>query len=344
VSIRRRRRRSTQTRREADWRLVRGASICIDAAAEPRRLRLRCRGSPMASRFLLVAMLTLASAVALSAPPVRAAEPAASTSAAAARPAALPPGNPVVARVNGVELHLADVEAAQQSLPPQGQKLPLAQIYPMLINRMIDGMLVTQAGRSEHLDQSPEVQRRLKMFEDRLVQQAYVEQLLKGAETEDKLKAGYQQYLKQNPPRDEVHARHILVKTEAEAVSIIDQLNKGADFAALAKKYSTDPGAASGGDLGYFTRDDMVPSFATAAFALQPGQYTKTPVKTEFGWHVILVVDRRQKPPPSFEEAREQVSRMLARELVEAKVKQLRNEAKIEAFGLDGKPLAPAQE
>ena len=92
---------------------------------------------------------------------------------------------------------------------------------------------------------------------------------------------------------EEVHARHILVKTEAEAKSIIDQLNKGADFAALAKKYSTDPAAASGGDLGYFSRDDMVPAFSAAAFALKPGQYTKTPVKTQFGWHVIKVVDRR---------------------------------------------------
>jgi peptidyl-prolyl cis-trans isomerase C len=252
----------------------------------------------------------------------------------------LPLGNPVVANVNGVELHLSDVTAARQSLPPEAQKMPLAQIYPMLLDRMIDGMLVTEAGRKEDLEQSPEVQRRLKLFEDRLIQQAYIEQILKGAETEDKLKAGYQKFIQQKPAREEVHARHILVKTEAEAQSVIDQLNKGADFATLAKKYSTDPGAASGGDLGYFGRDDMVPAFAAAAFALQPGQYTKTPVKTEFGWHVILVEDRRTKQPPTFEEAREQVSRLLARDIVEAKVKELRGEAKIEAFGLDGKPLA----
>jgi peptidyl-prolyl cis-trans isomerase C len=269
-----------------------------------------------------------------------AAEPATALPAPIA-PAAggLPPGNPVVARVNGTELHLSDVMAARQGLPADAQRMPFAQIYPMLLERMIDSMLVTDAGRKAHLDQTPEYQKRLKLVEDRLIQQAYLEQVIKNAQSDDKLKAAYQQYIQQKPPREEVRARHILVKTEAEAASVIDQLNKGGDFAALAKKYSKDPGAASGGDLGYFTRDDMVPAFAAAAFALQPGQYTKTPVKTEFGWHVILVEDRRVKQP-TFDAARADLSQKLARQAVEATVTELRQEAKVEAFGLDGKPLA----
>ena len=302
----------------------------------------------MSPASLLAAALVLAWAAVAGTDPASAAGPAPAPSsapttgsAAATPPADGPPaGNPVVARVDGTELHLADVVAAQKSLPAEAQKAPLAQIYPMLLDRMIDGMLLTEAGRKEHLDQSPEVQRRLQLLRDRVIQQAYLEELLKSAESEDKLKAGYQKFIAQKPPREEVHARHILVKTEAEAKSIIDQLNKGADFAALAKKYSTDPAAASGGDLGYFGRDDMVPAFAAAAFALQKGQYTKTPVKTEFGWHVILVEDRRVKPPPTFDQAREEVRRMLAREIIEAKIKELHSGAKIEAFGLDGKPLA----
>jgi len=298
----------------------------------------------MLSRFVLAAVLSVASAVGAGALPASAADPTGVPPPAVTAAATdLPPGNPVVARVNGVELHLADVEAAQKGLPPQLQKLPLAQIYPMLLERMIDGMVVTDAARREHLDQSPEVQRRLKLVEDRLLQQAYVEQILKAAQSEEALKAGYQKLIAQQPAQEEVHARHILVKTEAEANSIIDQLNKGADFATLAKKYSTDPGAASGGDLGYFTKTDMVPAFSAAAFALKPGQYTKTPVKTEFGWHVILVIDRRVKPPPSFDEAREEISHKLARDVIEAKLKELRSEAKVEAFGLDGKPLPIAQ-
>jgi peptidyl-prolyl cis-trans isomerase C len=252
---------------------------------------------------------------------------------------AIPPGNPVVARVDGTELHLSDVEAAQQNLPPQAQKLPFEQIYPMLLDRLVDGMLITEAGRKEHLDRDPEVQSRLKRYEDRLIQEAYINRMVKPAETEDRLRTRYETSLKEKPAQEEVHARHILVKTEAQAKSVIAELDKGADFAALAKKYSTDPGAESGGDLGYFGHDDMVKEFADAAFALSPGQYSKTPVKTEFGWHVIKVEDRRTGKPPSFEEAREQLSRDLAHEIIDAKLQDLRGSAKIEEFGLDGKPL-----
>jgi peptidyl-prolyl cis-trans isomerase C len=252
---------------------------------------------------------------------------------------ALPPGDTVVARVDGAELRLSDVEAAQQNLPPQAKKLPLEQIYPVLLDRLVDGMLITEAGRKEHLDQDPDVQSRLKQYEDRLIQEAYINRVVKPAETEDRLRTRYETFLKEKPAQDQVHARHILVKTETEAKSVIAELDKGADFTALAKKYSTDPGAESGGDLGYFKHDDMVKEFADAAFALSPGQYTKTPVKTEFGWHVIKVEDRRAGKPPSFEEAREQLSRDVAHEIIDAKLHDLRDTAKIEEFGLDGKPL-----
>jgi peptidyl-prolyl cis-trans isomerase C len=302
------------------------------------------KGIVMPSRFSLVAALITALGAGLAAAPVGAADPTTASPALNPVTAGGPPaGNPVVARVDGTELRLSDVEAMQQSLPQQAQKMPLKQIYPILLDRLVDGALVTEAGRKEHLDQDPAVERRLKLYQDRLIQQAYVEQLIKGAESEDQLKARYQKFLEEKPAREEVHARHILVRTEAEAKSIIAQLDKGADFATLAKKNSTDPGAASGGDLGYFGRDDMVPAFAAAAFALPVGKYTETPVKTEFGWHVILVEDHRVKKPPSFAEAREQVSQLLARDIIQAKLKELRQAAKVETFGLDGKPLPPAK-
>jgi peptidyl-prolyl cis-trans isomerase C len=255
----------------------------------------------------------------------------------------LSPGNPVVARVDGVELHLSDVEAAQQSLPSQAQKVPLEQIYPMLLDRLVDGALITEAGRKEHLEQDPDVQTRLKRYEDRLIQEAYLNRAIKQAETADSLKTRYQKLLKEKPAQEEVHARHILVADEEEAKSVIAQLDKGADFTALAKKYSTDPSAEEGGDLGYFSHDDMVKEFADAAFALPVGQYTKTPVKTEFGWHVIKVEDKRQGKPPSFEEAQDQLHQDLARDIIEAKLQELRGAAKIEEFGLDGKPLPAAK-
>ena len=248
-----------------------------------------------------------------------------------------------MARVDGAELHLSDVEAAQQSLPPQAQKLPLTQIYPMLLERLVDGMLITEAGRKEHLDQDADLQHRLKRYEDHLVQEAYLNRAIKAAETEDRLMARYQAFVKEKAAHEEVHARHILLKSEDEAKSVIAELDKGADFTALAKKYSTDPGASSGGDLGYFGHDDMVPEFADAAFALPVGEYTKTPVKTQFGWHVIKAEDHRLSSPPSFDEARQEVSQLIARDIVDAKLKELRSNAKIETFALDGKPLPAAK-
>jgi peptidyl-prolyl cis-trans isomerase C len=261
----------------------------------------------------------------------------------AVAPSPLPSGGTIVARVDGTELHLSDVEAAQQSLPPQAQKLPLAQIYPMLLERLVDGALITEAGRKEHLEQDPELQMRLKRFEDRLIQEAYLNQAIKAAETEDQLKARYQTFAKNKAGEEEVHAEHILVKTEPEAKSVIAELDKGADFGALAKKYSTDSSASSGGDLGYFKHDDMVKDFADAAFALPAGKYTTAPVKTEFGWHVIKVEDHRVSTPPSFDEARKEVGQLVARDAVDAKLKELRSTAKIETYGLDGKPLPAAK-
>ena len=298
----------------------------------------------MLSRSSFAAMLGFGLAIGVFPVHANAADPAVSQPVPAAAPASvLPPGNTVVARIDGVELHLADVEAAQQTLPPQAQKLPLQQIYPILLDRLVDRTLVIEAGRKEHLDQDPTVQDQLRLYEDHLIQRAYIEQLIKGAESEDQLRAAYQKLLQGQPGREEVHARQILVKTEAEAKSIIAQLDKGADFATLAKKYSTDPDAASGGDLGYFGRDDMVPAFTAAAFAVPVGKYTETPVKTEFGWHVIMVEDHRVKKPPTFDEARDEVRRLVARDIIEAKLKDLRRGAKIETFALDGKPLPPAK-
>ena len=295
----------------------------------------------MLTRPLLASALGLVCAAGLASDhaAMAADQPPAPPTGSVPAPSPLPPPNTVVARVDGTELHLSDLEAAQQNLPPQAQKLPLEQIYPMLLDRLVDGALIAEAGRKEHLEQDPELQVRLKRYEDRLIQEAYLNQAIKAAETEDQLKARYQTFAKDTAGREEVHAQHILVKTEDEAKSVIAELDKGTDFGELAKKYSTDPSASSGGDLGYFGHDDMVKAFTDAAFALSPGRYSKTPVKTEFGWHVIKVEDHRVSTPPSFDEARQEVGQLVARDAVGAKLKELRNTAKIETYGLDGKPL-----
>jgi peptidyl-prolyl cis-trans isomerase C len=286
---------------------------------------------------MLHRVLSLASALAIAV-----ALPAVSVSLAAetAAPAA---GDPVVARVNGKELHRSDVEAAQKSMGPQVQHMPLETIYPMLLDQMVNGMLVTDAARKEKLEQDPEVKKRLARLEDRLVQEAYINKAVEKETSEDKLKERYQQYLKDNPPKEQVSARHILVEKEDQAKAIIKELDKGADFAKLAKEKSTDPAAAQGGDLGFFSREEMVPEFSDAAFKLKKGEYTKQPVKSQFGWHVIKVEDRRTSAPPTFEEAREEMQTALAREIIGETVGKLRHDAKVETFALDGSPMpAPA--
>jgi len=151
--------------------------------------------------------------------------------------------------------------------------------------------------------------------------------------------ARYDQDLAGKPGQEEVNARHILVDSEAEAKAIIGQIKAGGDFAALAKQHSKDPGGAQGGDLGFFKKDEMVPEFATAAFALKPGQVSPDPVHTQFGRHVILVVERRQAEPPSFEQARDELRQKMIQEGVQKVVAKARASASVEKFNLDGSPM-----
>lgn len=245
--------------------------------------------------------------------------------------------DPVVARVNGTEIHRSEVMAARQMLPAQVQQIPFEQVYPQLLENLVSNMLAAQAGRKQKLADDPEVKKRMQFAQDQIIEEVYLRRYITAAITDDKVKARYDQFVKEQKPQDQVNAKHILVKTEDEAKAVIDDLKKGGDFAAIAKDKSNDPGTkATGGDLGWFTKDEMVPEFADAAFKLQKGQYTETPVKTQFGYHVILLVDRRTAPPPTMEEAKQQVVALLQRELLDQKVKELRSSAKIEMFNLDG--------
>jgi peptidyl-prolyl cis-trans isomerase C len=260
-------------------------------------------------------------------------------SAAAAQTAPAAEGDPVVARVNGAELHRSDVAAAQKSLPAQMQQMPLEQIYTPLLDQLVTGQLISEAGRKDHLADDPEVKRRLARLEDRVIQEVWVNRVVEAAATDEVLHKRYDQFVKDHPPKEEVSARHILVEKEEEAKAVIASLDKGADFAALAKEKSTDPAKDNGGDLGFFSREDMVPEFSEAAFNLKKGEYTKTPVHSQFGWHVIKVEDRRTAAPPSFEDSKGQMTNELARQVIGDKIKDLRSGAKIEMFAIDGSPL-----
>jgi peptidyl-prolyl cis-trans isomerase C len=271
----------------------------------------------------------------------------AQTAAKPAKPAA---GDPVVARVNGTDLHRSDVVEAIRGLPPQVQQQPLDRLYPALLDQMVGTMLVSQAGRKSKLQDDPEVKKRLALVQDQIIADAYVQRLLQKQVTDQKLHARYDKFVKDAPPREEVNARHILLANEADAKAVIDQLKKGGDFAALASEKSTDPaGKTSGGDLGWFTKEQMVPEFADAAFKLKKGEITETPVKTQFGWHVIKLEDRRAAKALAFEQVKPQLADEIARDLIGEKMKELRTTAKIEVFNADGSkpgaapaPAAPA--
>ena len=251
------------------------------------------------------------------------------------------PSDPVIAKVNGTEIRRSELLAQRQLLSEQAQKAPIEQIYRPLLAEMENNLLVIQAARKAKLENDPEVKHQLALALDQIVGRVYMTRYVRSQISEDKIKKRYEELVKQQKPVEEVNARHILLKTEDEAKAVIADLKGGKDFAEEAKAKSEDPGTkASGGDLGWFTREEMVPEFADAAFKLKKGEYTDAPVKTQFGYHVIKLEDRRMKPPPTYEEAKGQVLQIMQRELVEQKVKEMRGGAKIEEFNLDGSKLA----
>ena len=293
----------------------------------------------MACRVLIATSLAVLMAMPAMASDKKAAPAAKSTAPA---PAAKSGGDdPVVARVNGQVLHRSDLNLQLRSAPQQIQQQPLDKVYPQLLNSMVNATLLQQAARKAKIDQNNQVKEQIAAAETEILANAYVSSIARSEITEAKLRTAYDQYAKQAPQTEEVHARHILVATEQEAKDIIAQLDKGADFATLAKDKTTDPsGKSNGGDLGYFTKQDMVPEFANAAFALKPGEYTKTPVKTQFGWHVIKLEDRRQGKAGTYEQVAPEIAQQMTQQVVATKLQELRGQGKIELYGPDGKMIA----
>jgi len=272
------------------------------------------------------------------------AEPPASPPAAAAPPAAktAPPAgapDPVVAKVNGHDLHMSDVQELAQSLPAQLRGMPAQMLYPLLIDQLVDREALAIAARKQGLDKDPAVRREMRRAEDATLQNAFIQRQVAPSVTEEAISALYKKEIAGKPGEEQVHARHILVASEDEANKIIAELKGGADFAALAKKYSSDPGAQKGGDLGWFKKADMLPEFSAAAFALKPGQYTEKPVHTRFGWHVIQVLEVKREPPPTYQQARTELRQQIVQQGVQKAIEQARAGVSIERFNPDGTPM-----
>jgi peptidyl-prolyl cis-trans isomerase C len=244
----------------------------------------------------------------------------------------------VVARVNGIEIRTSDLAIAEEDLGTALRQVPPEARRDYVINYLSDIILVAQAAEAKKLADTPDFKRRLAGARNRLLMEAMLQAEGKAGITDEAMRRTYEEAAKQMGGEKEVHARHILVDTEDEAKTIAAELKKGGDFAELAKRSKEQGGPERAGDLGYFTKDQMVPAFSDAAFALEPGK-TSDPVKTEFGWHVIKVDDRRDRPVPPFDQVKSQIENYLVRKTQAEFVGKLRQDAKIEK--LDAKPAEP---
>jgi peptidyl-prolyl cis-trans isomerase C len=251
--------------------------------------------------------------------------------------------DPVVAKVNGKEIRQSDLAAAEEELGQNAAQLPPDAKREYLISYLTDAALVAKAAEDNKIADDAEFKRKLASARTKILMEVYLTQEAKKAATDAEMRKVYEEAIKQVASEEEVSARHILVETEDEAKKIVADLKKGGDFAAIAKEKSKDPGSKdNGGDLGFFTKDQMVPEFAEVAYKLDKGQLSD-PVKTQFGWHVIKVDDKRKKPAPTFEQVKDQVETFVVRKAQTELIQKLRADAKVEKFDKDGKPV-PAEQ
>ncbi len=236
----------------------------------------------------------------------------------------------VVATINGIQITEGELVIAQSELDSQFQKLPDDKKRAAALSALFEIKMMSAEAAAKGIDKDPATVRKLKFLHERALHSAFVESQLVASLSEEEIRARYDKEIAAQPPVNEVRASHILVKTEEEALAIIKRLDAGEDFAALAKEKSSDGSAAEGGDLGYFGPGRMVPEFEKAAFELEVGGYTKVPVKSQFGFHVIKVVDKRIQQPPAYEQVKEQIRSVVLSEKYFALVKSLRAAAKVE--------------
>jgi peptidyl-prolyl cis-trans isomerase C len=249
--------------------------------------------------------------------------------------------DPVVARANGVDIRQSDLTMAEDDIGSGMPQLGPDQKRDYLITYLADIIILSQAADKQQLGNRSEVKHRIEFERHKALMEALLQDAAQAAMTDEALHKVYDEAVKQMANEQEVHARHILVATEDEAKEIEKQLKDGADFATLAKQKSKDPGAADGGDLGYFTKDQMVPEFAEVAFKLDKGQISD-PVKTQFGWHIIKIEDKRTKPTPTFDEVKSQLQNYVARRAQAELVANLRKSATIERLDQPASPPDPS--
>lgn len=249
--------------------------------------------------------------------------------------------NKVLAKVNGEAITEADVAMAAEDVATEYPNLPPQGIKDLTLDFLIEMKIVAQKAKAEKIDQTDEFKRRIAYVQQRVMMQQLLMREAKQVASDQALKKYYDEQIGQVKPVEEVRARHILVEGEEDAKKIATRLKGGEDFAKIAKEVSKDPGSgAEGGDLGFFTKDRMVPEFAEAAFAMKPGEVSQ-PVKSQFGWHVIKLEERRQKPLPTFDQVKDRIAQALAAKAQTDYLQGLRASAKIEKTEEPKKPEEP---
>lgn len=243
----------------------------------------------------------------------------------AAPAAAAAPADPatVVATVGDVTITLGELVAIRSELPQQYQMLPDETLYDGIRQQLVDQALLEAAAEAEGLSAAPVVARALAIQRRSVLADFFVRKAIAEGVTEEAVKAAYDERIASAPPVGEVRASHILVATEEAAKALRAELDGGADFAKLAAEHGTDGTKEQGGDLGWFTKEMMVPAFAEAAFALEPGQIAG-PVQTQFGWHLIRLAEKREQPKPTLDDVRDELEQELGGAVALAAVEALR--------------------
>ena len=221
------------------------------------------------------------------------------------------PTGEVVATIGNEAIYMSEIQDYAKTIP-QLADMPMEVIYPQLLQTVIDSRVLKIAADKAGIINRPDVQKAIQLAQEQIVAQVYLEDTLKKRATPEQIKALYDTEMTKFRPVEEIRAKHILVKTEQEAKDILIRLRAGGSFAMEANKYSLDT-ATPDGDLGYFTEDMMIPEFSRAAFALQKGQISE-PVKTPFGWHIILLEDRRMSEAPAFEEVQDELKALFMKQ------------------------------
>ncbi|WP_379066330.1 peptidylprolyl isomerase [Mesorhizobium sp. UC22_110] len=289
-------------------------------------MTLLFRRASLASLGLAIGL----SALAVSPLAAQETKPADAAAAPAPAPAPVDP-NAVIATVDGKPITEADLTLAEGELSRQFAQLPAEQRRAAALSAAIEIKVLSAKAIADGLDKDPEFQRRVAFLQQRALHGELVEKEVVGKITDAEIRARYDKEIAAQPPVNEVHARHILVKTKEEADAIVKKLDAGEDFQKLANENTKDPsGKTNGGDLGFFGPGQMVPEFEKAAMALEVGKYTKEPVQTQFGWHIIKLEDKRQQQPPAFDQVKDQAKSAVIRDKYFEAVKEARKAAKVE--------------